>query len=170
MNVQVYGIDPRCLSAEKLTPPAPLPFVSRRALKGVKSRIDPPTVCDCCGDDHVRLVVNSEIYRGVEYGDWPYAYLCDACGAYVGLHPSTDLPLGTMADSPTREARKSVKKPFVALANHRFKGDRDQAYAWLAKDMGTDRQHCHFAMFDIEQCEQAKGLIRDKLAANKERL
>ncbi|MFG8677889.1 zinc-finger-containing protein [Pseudomonas aeruginosa] len=87
-------IDPRANSPEKLVPPAPLPHVSRGALKRIKHPQPIPTGCPHCGG-LVRLVSNRVIY-GREYGDWPYAYACTGtgCGAYVGLHPDTDVPLG----------------------------------------------------------------------------
>ncbi|MFY3305270.1 zinc-finger-containing protein, partial [Achromobacter xylosoxidans] len=85
MTIQVLGVDPRSRSKTQLTAPAPLPYVSRRALARVRDRIEPPKACHCCGGQ-VRLISNAEIY-GREYGPWPFAYLCSQCGAYVGLHP-----------------------------------------------------------------------------------
>ena len=156
-NIEVLGIDPRCLSTKKLKAPPPLPFVSRRALKRVRERLAIPTVCNCCGGS-VRLVNNMEIYNGTEYGDWPYAYRCEHCGAYVGLHPQTDLPLGTMADHATRSARKQ-KKLFIHLTKSHFKGSRDAAYQWLADSMGIEKRMCHWGVFTIEQCNQAATII-----------
>lgn len=157
MAIQILGIDPRCLVTAKLPAPTPLPFVSRRALKRVKDRLDPPTKCDCCGGK-VELVNNSEIYNGRSYGDWPYAYRCADCGAYVGLHPQTDLPLGTLADYATRAARKQ-KKLFIPLIQSRFGGDREAAYQWLADGMGIEKRLCHWGIFTVEQCNQAACFI-----------
>ena len=150
----VRGVDPRAQATDKLPAPGPLPYVSRRALARVKDRLPAPTRCNCC-DGMVELVSNAEIYHGREYGDWPYAYLCRGCGAYVGLHPNTDVPLGTLADKPTREARKSAKAVFMSLVGHLFKGDRTAGYAWLAAGMRIDPRRCHFGMFTVEQCAQA---------------
>ena len=111
--IEVLGIDPRAYSNEKLVAPKPLPFLSRSALKRVRDRLVPPTCCHFCKGE-VQLVSNGHIY-GREYGEWPYAYMCVGCGAYVGVHPHTDLPLGTLADSFTREARKVAKTPFMTL-------------------------------------------------------
>lgn len=161
MAIEIHGIDPRCLVTEKLKPPHPLPFVSRRALKRVRDRLDPPAKCDCCGGK-VELVNNCEIYNGRSYGDWPYAYRCVGCHAYVGLHPQTDLPLGTMADEDTRQARKDTKGPFTELLQ-KFDGNRDAAYAWLAQAMGIEKKHCHFGLFTAEQCDLAWELIEQRL-------
>lgn len=158
--IEILGLDPRCLVTEKLAPPHPLPFVSRRALKRVKERLAIPRFCNCCGGP-VRLVNNMEIY-GREYGDWPYAYRCEHCGAYVGLHPKTDLPLGTLADRETREARKQ-KRLFIPLIRDRFNGNRDAAYQWLANGMGIEKRYCHWGIFTAEQCETAARFIAQEL-------
>lgn len=149
--------DIRCLLTEKITPPHPLPYVSRRALKRVKDSLPIPEDCNNCGLP-VELVSNAEIY-GREYGDWPYAYRCISCDSYVGLHPDTDLPLGTLADKQTREARKSYKGSFFTLCD--FRGwSRNQGYAWLAKQMGIEKSQCHWGMFSVAQAEMAGSICQ----------
>ncbi|HHK1125480.1 TPA: zinc-finger-containing protein [Pseudomonas aeruginosa] len=159
-------IDPRANSLEKLVPPAPLPHVSRGALKRIKHPQPIPTNCPFCGSD-VELVNNSEIY-GREYGDWPYAYKCedwdDDCGAYVGLHPETDLPLGTLADKPLRDSRNRCKKPFERIWRDGLMSRAD-AYAWLAKQLGLSAAECHFGLFDVDRCERAKRICDQYLEA-----
>lgn len=65
-------IDPRANAPERIAARAPLPHISRRALKRVKNPLPAPTECRYCGGC-VELVSNSEIYNGREYGEWPYA-------------------------------------------------------------------------------------------------
>jgi len=144
-------VEPRAQSEEKLTPPTPLPHVSRRALARVKGPLPVPTVCRYC-QGVVELVGNETVY-GSPFGQWPYLYLCTGCRAYVGLHPDTDIPLGTLADKDLRLARKSAKALFLA-ANEDV--SRSSAYQWLADQMGIDVSDCHFGWFDIHQCRQAK--------------
>lgn len=163
-NLIVHGVDPRCFVAGKLTPPPPLPFLSRRALSKVKDRLDIPTICSYCKAPVV-LVRNSEIYGGRDYGDWPYAYLCRKCGAHVGLHAKTDIPLGTLADTGTREARRRGKERFLKLLRRNFSGDRRLAYEWLAKQMNIETKQCHFGMFTIAQCNQTEEIISQALDA-----
>lgn len=139
---------------DKLPAPEPLPYISASAVGRVKDRADTPTTCPYCAGT-VELVSNAEIYHGREYGDWPYAYLCRGCGAYVGLHPNTDIPLGTLADKPMREARKAAKEPFHQLVRTRFGGDRSAAYLWLAERMSIPASRCHFGMFTVQQCAEA---------------
>lgn len=149
-------IDPRASSAERLETKAPLPLISRRALNRIKHPAAIPSACNCCGVSGVELVDNSEIYNGKSYGEWSYAYLCRSCGAYVGLHPGTDIPLGTLADKPLRDDRQKAKAVFNQLWRDYM--SRNQAYAWLAEAMHVDPKDCHFGLFDSEQCLQARIL------------
>lgn len=153
----VLGVDPRAFGSQQIAAPSPLPHVSRRALRRVKDRVPIPTSCPFCSRN-VELVRNDVIY-GKQYGDWPYAYRCQPCDAYVGLHPHTDLPLGTLADSQTRKARKH-KSRFIRLVKTRFKGNRSAAYAWLATELGLEVRLCHWGLFTAEQCQHALGAIQ----------
>lgn len=161
-------IDPRANSSEKLIPPPPLPYVSRKALKRVTDWVEPPEQCPNCGEA-VFLVNHSEIY-GREYSDWPYVYRCidhKGCDSYVGLHPNTDLPLGTLADRPTREARKKYKAFFLGW--QRLNGwSRNQAYAWLAQRMGISTEQCHWSLFGVAQAELAGSICEEALEQMKE--
>ena len=154
------SIDPRAHSEERLHPPHPLPYVSRRALRRVKNPLPAPTKCPNCVSEVV-LTTNADIY-GREYGDWPYAYLCtnDLCDSYVGLHPDTDIPLGTLADSNQREARKAAKAAFFQRMRHEGM-DRSAMYAWLADQMSIPVGECHFGWFDIAQCQLAERLCKE---------
>lgn len=159
-------IDLRALSTKKLDAPYPLPHVSRKALKRIAHPAPIPTRCPFCGSD-VELVNNSAIY-GREYGDWPYAYKCEDdnadCGAYVGLHPDTDIPLGTLADKPLRDARNRGKKPFERIWRDGYM-QRKEAYAWLAKQLDIQTSECHFGLFDTTRCNQAREVCEQYLAA-----
>lgn len=148
-----------------------LPFESdKKALSKVKNKLPIPTHCNCCIDngnsitDNIVLVENKEIY-GRNYGDWPWIYLCKECRAYVGLHPYTHIPLGTLADKELREARKTSKSYFEILHKSGFKS-RSEAYKMLAQKMGIPTEECHFGWFDIERCmlaEQASKDIMDSI-------
>lgn len=155
-------MDARCFSAHKLVPPAPLPYVSRRALRRVKDVMYPPKICHYC-TGNVRLTNNSEVYNGRSFGEWPYVYLCVDCGAYVGLHPDTDLPTGMLANALTREARKAAKAPFMCLVRSQFGLDRNKAYEWLANKMEIPKVECHFAMFDEDRAYEALAICLDQL-------
>jgi len=160
-------VDPRAHHPEKLVPPAPLPYVSRKALRRVKNPLPVPTKCRYCGGK-VELVNHREIYDGREFGGWPYAYWCRPCDAYVGLHPDTDIPLGTLANAELREARRLEKHWFERLWRRGagdWKEQRTAAYGWLAAQMGIEVGQCHFAWFDLEQCRIAGALCQARLQA-----
>ena len=101
----------------------------------------------------MRLISNAEIY-GREYGAWPFAYRCSTCGAYIGLHPDTDLPLGIMADRATTKARKAAKGEF-GPGRRALRRQAGEAYAWLARALGIAPSICHFGMFDQQRSAPA---------------
>lgn len=158
--------DQRYRRVEKIVPPYPLPHVSRASLRRIKNPLPTPTKCPFCHGPVV-LDSNDAIYRGKRFGEWPYAYMCEGhCDAYVGLHPHTDIPLGTLADRATREARKEAKQLFFAwmdVMGYKNK-DRDVAYYKLATLMEIDLAECHFAMFDVERCSLAIAHLGNLIA------
>lgn len=144
-------------SAEKKTPWNP----SRRATARVKNPLPAPTCCPYDGDT-VEIVNNAEIY-GREYSEWPWAFLCRTCRAYVGLHPFTGIPLGTLADAPTREARKRAKAAFNPIWQSGAM-TRTDAYVWLAQQLGIENhEECHIGWFDIAMCDRVVVVIYEEL-------
>ncbi|MCM2547619.1 zinc-finger-containing protein [Burkholderia glumae] len=125
---------------------------SRRAIKRVLNPLPAPTVCRFCGGK-VEIVRNSQIYHGRDYGEWPWAYLCGDCRAYVGMHPFTAIPLGTLADGPTREARKRAKAAFNPLWETGGM-TRTAAYSWLAARLDIVFGECHVGWFDVAMCDR----------------
>ncbi len=152
--------DPRANSAEKIEHDDILPHVSRRALARVTDWAPPPETCNHC-NGMVMLIPNSAIY-GRSYGDWPYAYACTECDAYVGLHPHTDLPLGTLANKEERQARMENKRAFVQL-QERLGISRREAYSWLAKELGIEISKCHWSMFGVDTATRAGEACRKTL-------
>lgn len=132
--------------------------VSRKAERKVKDRLPIPETCPYCGSA-VSFVNNAEIY-GRAYGDWPWAYKCDAkqCGVYVGTHPNTKWPLGTLATAEVRAARMKTKNLFNPLWQS-GQMSRSEAYAWLATKMGITVAACHFGWFDAARCEKAIAIL-----------
>jgi len=134
------------------------------ARQRVNDPIPIPTTCPNCGAE-VKLVKNSEIYNGREFGKWPYAYLCvdrENCNSYVGLHPGTDIPLGVLADDATRLARRKAKEYFQPLwrgKRTRFR-ERTEAYQWLADELGIPFEECHFGWFDEDMAVRAERICK----------
>jgi hypothetical protein len=127
---------------------------SRRATKRVKNPLPPPEECPHCGSP-VNIVTHEQLY-GRTFSDWPYVYRCvnNSCDSHVGLHPFTNIPLGTLANPELREIRMRAKKLFQPLWREHGM-NRNQAYELLAKELGIKPKDCHFGWFDIEQCQKA---------------
>lgn len=157
------SVDPRAYSEFPLDAPHPLPFVSRKALRRVKNPLPAPDNCRYCGPSTpVFIGHHAEVYNGRSYGEWPYVYLCESCGAYVGLHPFTDIPLGTLADAQLRDARKKHKTVFHEVMQAAGM-DRRQAYRWLAGELGIQVGACHWGWFEIEDCVKAGAICQARL-------
>lgn len=125
---------------------------SKRAMARVKDPLPAPVKCDYCMGD-VKIVNHIEIYGRV-FGEWPWVYQCIDCNSYVGMHPFTNIPLGTMADKRLRDARIEAKRPFNLLWSKKM--TRSEAYKALAKHMGKKPGTCHFGMFTLEECNVAR--------------
>lgn len=130
--------------------------IDEKAVARVKDKLPVPETCRYCGSP-VELARHEEIYDGRSYGDWPYVYLCQlwSCGARVGLHRKTNIPLGILASQELRQRRTYGKGLFMLCVEEMFDGDRSRAYAWLAACMGIDVSKCHWGWFDEEQVVQA---------------
>ncbi len=132
---------------------------SRRATARVKNPLPVPTICPHCGAA-CAIVSNAEVYAGREYGEWPWCILCSGCRAYVGLHPFTGIPLGTLATEPMREARKRAKAVFNPLWESGGM-TRTEAYTRLAKAMGiANVDECHIGWFNVDQCNRVFNLVK----------
>lgn len=142
---------------------APTPWnPSRKAVARVRNPLPVPKVCEHCGGS-CSIVPNSQIY-GRAFGDWPWAVLCSGCRAYVGLHPFTGIPLGTLATQETREARRRAKAAFNPLWEHGGMS-RTEAYAWLAGALGiADVEQCHIGWFDVAQCNAVVAAVQARSA------
>lgn len=131
---------------------------SKKATQRVKDPQTVPVQCQYCLDV-VEVQHHDRIY-GKAYGDWPWMYVCVGCGARVGMHPFTAIPLGALADASTREARKRCKPAFERLWNSGRMG-RSEAYSWLAGKLGLTASRCHFGLFDAETCKRASDICND---------
>lgn len=149
---------------EPPTPPFPLPYISRAAVQRVKDPIAKPTECPHCGGT-VKLCNNSEIY-GVSIGNWPFVYACQKCGeSYVGVHPDTDIPLGTMADKALRGLRARAKESFHAYLI-KVKMDRRAGYKWLSETLGLPLSNTHFGFFNSVDAQRALDICNNLQKVN----
>jgi len=124
----------------------------------LKGNLLPPKICNICESNKITLETNDVIYNGVQYGNYPFIYLCNDCRSYVGIHPNSNSPLGTLANNEMRQARKRVKFKFIEW--YMSKGfSRNKAYSILAKELNIPKEECHFGWFDVKKCNDAEKII-----------
>ncbi len=71
-----------------------------------------------------------------------------------GMHPFTNIPLGTLADAPTRQARTRAKEVFNPIWQSQ-RMTRSEAYSWLAGQLGiANVEECHIGWFDVQTCQR----------------
>lgn len=111
-------------------------------------------ICSYCGIP-TRLVQGSEIYKR---NDKPYSkkyfYYCKECDAYVGCHPGTQNPLGTVANKRLRRLRKLCHGSFDKIWKNKYLS-RSKAYIWLASELDILPSQCHIGMFNEQMCLKA---------------
>jgi hypothetical protein len=144
--------------------PPPSPWApSRRATARVTSPLPVPHDCIRCERvNSVEIESNAAVY-GMEYGEWPWVYRCMGCGAYTGLHQFTSIPVGTLADEPTRRARVLAKNTFNLL--WQVGGlTRTESYKWLSDKLGIQGENqCHIGWMEVDQCKATVEVCREWL-------
>lgn len=108
--------------------------------------------CPYCG------TVAELVTGGVVYPNRPdlaaiYIWRCVPCDARVGCHGRGTRPKGRLANAALREAKMRAHASFDQV----WKGGgmrRDDAYDWLACQLGLTRGECHIGMFDEAACER----------------
>lgn len=129
---------------------------SKKATARVRDPQTVPAACSFCSESVV-IKHHTDVYGGRVFSDWPWMYVCEGCGARVGMHPFTNIPLGTLADKATRDARTACKPVFERLFQS-GRMTRTDAYAWLAMRLGITAAQCHFGLFDRHTCECARRI------------
>jgi hypothetical protein len=126
-------------------------------------QIQPPR-CPYCAQLSVFIASSEEAYYGRDYGP---LYICRPCKAWVGCHPGTKVPLGSLANVTLRHLRISVKSLFDPLwvnAETMYESGppaalrraaRDRAYSWLAEQLGIPMEECYVGLFTEPMCERA---------------
>jgi hypothetical protein len=107
---------------------------------------------------------------------------CRPCDAFVGVHVSTGLPLGTLANAELRKLRSAAHRAFdpvwqdaaftkwqaqaskttskpLAYFTPQF---RTAAYARLAKLLDITVENCHIGCFDATQCRRVIDLCNSR--------
>lgn len=143
-------------SSKPVTPNNP----SFSATKRVKNPLPVPTVCDICSSNSIVSCTNDKVYSSKKYGEWPWIYMCNDCKSYVGMHPFTNIPLGSLANYELRMLRTQSKKVFYEYMDSTGIS-RTQAYVNLAKAMKMTVNECHFGWFKEDDCKRAIVALRE---------
>ena len=93
---------------------------------------------------------SKEVYDGRDFG---MIYLCRKCGAYVGVHKGTDIPLGRLANAELRMHKQFAHAAFDPIWQEKIM-PRYGAYCWLAKKMNLPIKQAHIGMFNVKQCKK----------------
>lgn len=128
-----------------------------RAILTLKS--DRPT-CPYCGE-YAELVDSSTIYPHARQ-DYGKFWKCPGeCDAYVGTHRNSrrHAPLGNLANAELRRLKTEAHRAFDPLwhedSPHYMGYTRQQAYRWLAQEMGKPPgKNVHIGFMTIAECRQ----------------
>lgn len=116
--------------------------------------LDPPKSCPLCGYD-VILLDRTADDRGQW---WSVKYRCLGCEAYVGTHPHSVYPLGTLADADLRKRRMAVHRAIDYLWKD-CDWERNKVYALMSRLMST--QDFHVGHLSKAECSQALKVFRE---------
>ena len=109
-------------------------------------------VCPKCGK-FAKLIPRVELGKHFSEG---MVYACSNypdCDTYVGCHPGTDRPLGTMAGQSLRSVRVKAHRAFDwAWKSKRL--SRTEAYGLMADILELPDRLSHIAMLDKDQCRK----------------
>lgn len=109
-------------------------------------------LCDYCQQE-AKQVGGKEVYpHRPDLYDKQF-FICWPCGARVGCHPDTNVPLGRLANAELRKMKSLAHQCFDPLWKERGI-PRGKAYGLLAKSMNMSRKDCHIGLFDETLCKQ----------------
>lgn len=124
--------------------------------------------CQYCNQP-AQLLRGSELHRGRDDLSEQFFWVCRPCDAWVGCHPRSDRPLGTLAQLSLRRWRSRAHELFDPLWRREPK-KRSQRYRWLADRLGIHPDQCHIGMFTIEQCKKVVEICKQASPLGKQRL
>lgn len=117
------------------------------------------TVCPYCSQK-AQLVTGEQMYIHRRELWAKKFWRCDPCGAWVGCHPGTEIPLGRLADMRLRVAKSNAHAAFDKLWGDPVPvfASRKAAYVWLAGTLGLPLAECHIGWFDVATCLRVRQL------------
>lgn len=112
-----------------------------------------PTKCNLCGG---KVIYNQASKDKSVSG---FVYYCTECHAWVGTYPhDKEIAYGPLADFDTRKKRAEIHDWFDKLwHNHE---EREMLYGKLAKELGLEKEDCHFGNMDGETLDKALIIVK----------
>ena len=114
-------------------------------------------VCPYC-QMPAELALASDHLYGRDFGP---VWECRPCEAWVGVHPGTTKPLGTLANAKLRKARRRAHEAFDPLWQAQLRRKpiqrweaRRNWYQWLSHKLNIPFDDCHIGMMGIEDCQR----------------
>jgi len=112
-----------------------------------------PPPCPVCGSKPI-LADRAALGYGDKGSD--KVWICNnwpECNTYVGCHPGTSKPLGTLAGGELRGLRKRAHNAFDWSWKHGGM-TRDGAYGLLREKLNIPESEAHIGMMDAETCKR----------------
>ena len=124
------------------------------------SRLLKIPICPSCSNEG-RLVSGDQIYPHRPDLAHKKFYLCSDCDTFVGCHPGSIRPLGSMADKELRRIRSQTHDMFDRIwkdHNHPNHMSRYKAYQWLGTKLGLSS--VHIGESDRDRCMLIQKIVR----------
>ena len=118
--------------------------------------MDKKVICPYCQQPAV-LQSSKKVYNGQDYGP---IWHCQPCGAWVGCHPGTNNPLGSLANAELRRWRWRAHLHFDTLWKNKGIMTRTQAYEWLQNITRLSPEEAHIGKFDARECKRLVGVMK----------
>lgn len=132
----------------------------------LKHKKDINIICPYC-NNKAKLVDGDIIYPHRSDLKKLKFYFCEPCNAFVGTHKVKSgayyKPLGTLANTETRNARRDAHAVFDVLWRKKYM-TRSEAYKWLGNKLGLTPEKCHIGESDIYTCGLIIEMSKVKLA------
>lgn len=112
-----------------------------------------PTKCNICGGKVIYIQTKQGFARS------KFIYKCTQCGASVGTHiTDPQKALGLLGNAETKAKRRELHLWFDRL--WQTHSERENYYDRLAKELGIEKDECHFAMLTDEELDKALEIVK----------
>lgn len=120
--------------------------------------------CKYCSEP-ATLTTGETIYPNIKYLHTKKFWHCTRCNAYVGCHPDTEIPLGSLANEELRISRGIAHDTFDIIWQSKYM-TRKEAYSWLSGELNISQNNCHIGEFDVEMCDKVVDITEEFLSTH----